>query len=214
MSIQIHSLTLGPFGNNTILLLNEQTQSAIMIDPSFGSSSTFGELHDQGIRLEKILLTHAHFDHIAGVAELSNSATPNLPVLLHPEDLPLWQRGGDGAEFGYSIATCYSIRASLQDGQALHLGEDEIQVRFTPGHTPGHVIFYIPSIQTALVGDLIFRAGVGRTDLPGSDTQALIRRILTQVYTLPDDTILIPGHGPNTSVAYEKLHNPFVTAQS
>lgn len=210
MTIYIQQLELGPLGNNTCLLVNPESKTAIIVDPPYGAEIFLESLQDQQVQLEKILLTHAHFDHIAGAAVLSNSVIPNIPVYLHPNDLPLWQQGGGAAEFGFHIETCDSVQAVLEDGQTIYLGKEEIQVRFTPGHTSGHVIFYIPSAKTALVGDLIFREGVGRTDLSGGDARTLIRSIRNQVFNLPEDTVLIPGHGPNTKVGYEKINNPFL----
>lgn len=210
MSIKIQKLELGPLANNTFVLMNPQTSTAIIVDPSLGADVVLEPLHELGMKITSILLTHAHFDHIAGASAISNSRIPNIPVHLHAEDLPLWQRGGDSAEFGYMIELPDNVRSDLEDGQVICMGEDEIQVRYTPGHSRGHVIFYIPSAGTALVGDLIFREGVGRTDLPGGDARTLIHSIRSQVLTLPDETVLIPGHGPSTTVAYEKAHNPFV----
>jgi hydroxyacylglutathione hydrolase len=210
MTLKLQQFTLGPLGNNTCVLIDPDTRSAIIVDPAYGADDLVIPLKQQHFHLEKILLTHAHFDHIAGVAGLSNSAIPNIPVYLHPDDLELWNEGGGGAQFGFHIETCDSIQATLTDGQVLHLGDAEIRVYHTPGHTPGHVIFYIPSIRTALVGDLIFREGVGRTDMPYGDGSALIRSIHDKVLTLPEETVLIPGHGPNTTVGYERVHNPFL----
>lgn len=210
MTIQIETITLGPLENNTIVLLDEASKTAAVVDPSYGADAILEPITKQGFTLSLILLTHAHFDHIAGAAALSNSSIPNIPVHLHADDLPLWQQEGGAPDFGFHIELCDSVLTDLVDGQVIPFGGEEIHVYHTPGHTRGHVIFHLPSIQTALVGDLIFREGVGRTDLPGGNGRQLIQSIRSKVLTLPPATILIPGHGPSTTVEYEMRRNPFL----
>jgi len=209
MSITLQQIELGPLGNNTFAILESESKTAIIVDPTQGADVLLAAIRDVGFKLVQILLTHAHFDHISGAADLANSTIPAIPVHLHPDDFSLWQVGGNGAEFGFRVELCDSIQTDLYDGQVIRMGAEEIRVSHTPGHTRGHVIFYIPYIKTALVGDLIFRDGVGRTDLTGGSAAQLKESVRTRVFTLPDDTKLIPGHGPATSVGYEKTHNPF-----
>jgi hydroxyacylglutathione hydrolase len=210
MSIIIQTVTLGPLANNTIILTDRETHQAVVIDPSYGAEEIQAVLAEEGIKVKEIWLTHAHFDHIAGAAGLAASTIPNLAVHLHADDLPLWQQGGAGAELGFHVELAETVLSDLVHGQILRIGDNEIEVRFTPGHTRGHVIFYIPSAGTAVVGDLIFHEGVGRTDLPGGNARTLLKSIREQVFTLPPETILIPGHGPSTTVAHEQVHNPFL----
>lgn len=117
-------------------------------------------------------------------------------------------------QFGFKIDPGPEPTFDLTQGQVLRLGSVEFEVRYTPGHTPGHCIFFVPSENVCFCGDLIFRNSVGRTDLPGGDSNTLINSIKTQVFTLPDATRLLPGHGPETTVAQEKEFNPFVGSSS
>jgi glyoxylase-like metal-dependent hydrolase (beta-lactamase superfamily II) len=166
------------------------------------------------LKISKILFTHGHFDHFAGLAFLFANLKPTPLVGLHPGDLPLWRQGGGSVQFRIPIDVPGDPDLLLEHGQKLSLGEYSLVVRHTPGHSPGSVIFHIPSIKTAVVGDLIFRHSVGRTDLDGGNFQTLKNSIETQVFTLPKETILIPGHGPMTSVEEEIRHNPFIGAST
>lgn len=210
MTIQIQSVTLGPLANNTVILTESDSRQAVIIDPSYGAEEIYEVLREQGMTLAGIWLTHAHFDHIAGAAGLSTAKIPNIPVRMHVDELPLWQQGGGAAEFGFHVELAESILTDLTDGQLLRIGDESVEVRLTPGHTRGHVIFYIPSAGTAAVGDLIFREGVGRTDLPGGSARTLVQSIRAKVFTLPPETVLIPGHGPSTTVEHEQRANPFL----
>jgi hydroxyacylglutathione hydrolase len=210
MTIQIQSVTLGPLGNNTVILTEPVSHQSVIIDPSYGAEEIVTVLREQGYALTGIWLTHAHFDHIAGAAGCSASVIPNLPVRMHADELALWQQGGGAAEFGFTVELAESIATDLSDGQILRIGDNTVEVRLTPGHTIGHVIFYIPSAATAAVGDLIFREGVGRTDLPGGSARTLVQSIREKVFTLPPETVLIPGHGPSTTVEHEQRANPFL----
>lgn len=210
MTLHIQKFVLGPLENNTLLITEEETRHALVIDPALGSQAVAQEITHSGYTLDVLLCTHAHFDHIAGAVQLTGLEAPPVAVRIHPLDLPLWQNQGGAPEFGLTIETPETVQADLADGEVLHLGQDEIQVRFVPGHTPGHVLFYLPSLATALVGDVIFYEGVGRTDLAGGNGRTLLQSIREQVLTLPPETVLIPGHGPHTTVQHEREHNPFL----
>ncbi|HET9913467.1 MAG TPA: MBL fold metallo-hydrolase, partial [Anaerolineales bacterium] len=132
-------------------------------------------------------------------------------VALHPNDHVLWRAGGGGALFGFDIDPGPEPTIDFYQGQILRLGSVKFEVRFTPGHTPGHCIFYVASSGVCFCGDLIFAGSVGRTDLPGANWRHLVESIKTQVFTLPDETRLLSGHGPETTVGEEKESNPFVT---
>lgn len=210
MGITIKQFKLGPLQNNTFLLVDEDTRVCAVVDPAYGSAQILEYIRSQGYKLEKILITHAHFDHIGGVNDLVTWPPDAIQLLMHPDGLMLWQAGGGSTEFGFAYESPQLQPASIQHGEIIHLGNSGIRVLYTPGHAPGHVVFYIPENQIVLVGDLIFYHGVGRTDLPGGSAKVLIQSIREQILMLPDETILIPGHGPSTSVAEEKTENPFL----
>jgi glyoxylase-like metal-dependent hydrolase (beta-lactamase superfamily II) len=155
-------------------------------------------------------LTHAHFDHLAGVAAVVDKCNPPPPVALHPDDYPLWRMEGGAMFFGMRIDPGPEPSIELYHGQILHVGTNQIEVRHAPGHTRGHVMFHSPTQRLLFCGDVIFQGSIGRTDLPGGDYQTLLASIESQVLTLPDDTVLLPGHGLKTTVGEERRLNPFL----
>jgi len=210
MTLKILTLQLGPMENNTYLVADEQTGKAVVIDPSFDSDIVLTEAKKHGWSLEGIWLTHAHFDHIAGVKSLVDSSSNPLPVGLHPEDLALWQQGGGARTFGLHVDPGPAPEILFSDKQQLQLGESTLQVRHTPGHTAGHVIFYAAADTTVFCGDVIFYHGVGRTDLPGGNHSLLLQSIRDCILNLPGQTRLLSGHGPETTVEEEAAENPFL----
>lgn len=208
--LEIVRLTLGPAQTNAYLIADPGTHEAAVIDPSWDGDVILAEAQRRGWRIAHLWYTHAHFDHIGGAGAIADGLNPLPLVALHPADHVLWRAEGGAGLFGLKIDPGPEPTIDLFDGQTLQLGSSRFEVRFTPGHTPGHCIFYVPSDGVCFCGDLIFRNSVGRTDLPGSDTDALLDSIRTRVFTLPDETRLLPGHGPETTVAYERQHNPFV----
>ena len=208
--INLHQFTLGPLDNNSFLLADEGSKEAFIIDPSFDPKPILDTVREQGLSVKAILLTHAHFDHIAGIGYLYALLPQPLDIGLSNLDAPLYANSGNDMLYGFNIGELPYVTLHLSHGQNLTLGSEKIAVRSVPGHTPGHVLFYIPSIGAALCGDLIFKSGVGRTDLPGGEFETLIASIQTQVFTLPCETILYPGHGPETTVMDEMDNNPFL----
>jgi len=209
MSLLIQTFVLGPLENNTYLLVDDERAEAAVIDPSFDCSPVLEAVRAQNLRLTKILLTHSHFDHIAGVAQLSE-AFPGVAVGLHPGDLDLWRQGGASALIGLQLKLEGEPTLSFYHGQQLAVGGHRLEVRQAPGQTPGHVLFYAPSAAAAFCGDVIFFGSIGRTDLPGGSQEQLLHSIRAQVLTLPDETVLYPGHGEPTTVAHERHNNPFL----
>jgi hydroxyacylglutathione hydrolase len=210
MPLEIVPLTLGPVQTNAYLVADSASGDAAVIDPSWDGAVILAEAQKRGWRIAHLWYTHAHFDHIGGAAAIADALNPLPLVALHPADHVLWRAAGGGPMFGFKIDPGPEPSIDFVQGMRMRLGEVEFEVRFTPGHTPGHVVLYCASAGVCFCGDLIFAGSVGRTDLPGSDPVSLVNSIRSQIYTLPDDTRLLPGHGPETSVGEEKATNPFV----
>ncbi len=200
----------GPgFGENAYLAWRRGQDRAVAVDPGAGAAAVADGLEAEGLTLDAVLLTHAHLVHIVGVAELVGRVA--APVYLHPDARPWYDRVAEqAAMFGMRITAPPPPDRELRHGQELELGGVRIEVRDSPGHAPGHVVLYVPEAGVAFVGDVVFQGSIGRTDLPGGDFQQLMRSIREQVLTLPDETVLYPGHGPETSVAHERASNPFL----
>lgn len=191
-------------------MFDDSTKECILIDPSFGIEDIFHFIVKESLTIKAVLFTHGHFDHFAGLAYIL-SKLPEAPKIgLHANDLAIWRDGGGSRQFRALIEPPCDPNWLVEHGQKLLLGNSEIEIRLTPGHSPGSVIYYIPDLKTALVGDLIFHQSIGRTDLDGGSFLALKESVQNQVFTLPFDTTLIPGHGPDTTVAEEMEYNPFV----
>jgi hydroxyacylglutathione hydrolase len=208
--VNIVKYILGPLENNTYLIEDAINKKAIVIDPSAPSRKLMDEINNNGILLEAILLTHAHFDHISGVNWLIKQVNSQPIIALHKNDFQLWRDGGGSREFGFSLDLGDLPNKILDEKEELTFGEIGLSVFHTPGHTPGHVTFYLPEKKAAFCGDLIFYHGVGRTDLSYGDEENLISSITNKIFTLPEETILYPGHGPETTVAEEIANNPFI----
>jgi len=210
MSLKIKTLSSSLMGNNVAILYDDATRRTVIIDPSFEPENILAFVQDNALSMEMIMCTHGHFDHFAGLAYLLANLAPKPEVALHKDDLALWRAGGGAVHFRIPIDIPADPDVYLTDEQTIQLGEGEIQIRHTPGHTPGSVVFYIKVLDVTLVGDLIFHQGIGRTDLDGGNFEVLKTSIKTKIFTLPPQTMLIPGHGPITTVESEMRLNPYV----
>jgi len=208
--LEIVSFTLGPAQTNAYLVADSETKEAAVIDPAWDGHLILAAAQKRGWRIAHLWYTHAHFDHIGGAGAIADALNPLPLVALHPNDHVLWRAGGGGAIFGFDIDPGPEPTIDFHQGQILRLGSVEFQVRFMPGHTLGHCILYVSESDVCFCGDLIFAGSVGRTDLPGGDWDQLEKRIRTQVFNMPDETRLLSGHGPETTVGEEKGNNPFV----
>lgn len=209
--LEIITLELGPAMTNAYLVGDPDSGQAVVIDPAWSGGKILSTAQERDWTLEAIWLTHAHFDHFGGAAELVQSLGGAVDIALHPDDLPLWKVSGGAPLFGlmdFDKGPEPSIM--LQHGQELSLAEHRFIVLHTPGHTPGHVVFHAPDLKLAFCGDLIFQGSVGRTDLPGGSWETLLDSIQSQIFPLPDDTQLWPGHGLPTTVGEERQQNPFL----
>ena len=208
--LEIISFTLGPAQTNAYLVADSDTMEAVVIDPAWDGHVILQAAQKRGWRIGHLWYTHAHFDHIGGAGAIADALNPLPLVALHPNDHVLWRAGGGGAFFGFDIDPGPEPTIDFVHGQILKLGSYEFEVRYTPGHTTGHCVLYVVSEKVCFCGDLIFNGSVGRTDLPGGDWNTLVKSIKEQIFTLPDDTRLLSGHGPATTVGEEKISNPFV----
>jgi glyoxylase-like metal-dependent hydrolase (beta-lactamase superfamily II) len=208
--LEIIPFVLGPVKTNAYLVADPTTRDAAVIDPAWDGQIILEEARKKNWRIAHLWYTHAHFDHIGGAGAIADGLNPLPLVALHPADHILWRAEGGAPIFGFKIDPGPEPTIDLYQGQILRLGSIEFQVRYTPGHTPGHCIFYVPSAKVCFCGDLIFQDNVGRTDLPGGDTHELVNSIRTQIFTLPNDTRLLSGHGQETTVGQEKEFNPFL----
>ena len=214
MSLSMHLAVLGPIDNNVYFLVDNESKDCVLIDPSFEPSIQLRLSQEQGWQLKQIWLTHGHYDHIAGAKTVSEAFSPPLPIAMHPKSFAWAAAQPDTLKMGISIDPIPSLDIPLAQGMWLDIvpGDSRklVEVREVPGHNPGSVLFYIPELEMAVVGDAIFPGSIGRTDLEGSDHALLLKNIREQIYTLPDETTLLPGHGPATTVGFEKANNPYV----
>jgi len=205
--VRVERFSVGPLDNNLYLLTAPDSPDAIVIDPSIESEYVLEEISRRGLRVKRILLTHAHIDHILMVKPYADAT--GAPVWLCALDQPLYDRGPDqAAAFGMQWIGSAPIAHAIEDGEEVGIPGIPVRAAHTPGHSPGSVTFVTP--EGLISGDVLFRGSVGRTDLPGGDWQVLVRSIREKVFKHPHDTRVFPGHGPETSVGLELRTNPFV----
>ena len=206
--VTVRSFTGGLFAENTYLVACARTGAGILVDPGAAAADAIAAARAHGVTIEQIVLTHAHVDHVEGIPLARREL--DVPILLHPADNPLYGAAPMQAQmFGVRLEPLPPVDGALVVGEAVRFGDCALEIRFAPGHAPGHVILVGDGV--ALVGDVIFAGSIGRTDLPGGDFATLMRSIREQVLTLPDETTLHTGHGPDTTVGRERVGNPFVT---
>jgi glyoxylase-like metal-dependent hydrolase (beta-lactamase superfamily II) len=186
----------------------EEMHEGVVIDPGGHPKRILKAIERSELTIRYVLNTHCHFDHIGANAEIVTTTAALLA--LHPAELPILQARGGAALFGVPVKESPLPDLELEDGQVLEVGVLRFQVLYTPGHSPGGATFYLEEEGVAFDGDVLFAMGIGRTDLPGGDWDTLMSSIREVLFGLPDETILYPGHGPETTVGQEKRSNPWV----
>jgi glyoxylase-like metal-dependent hydrolase (beta-lactamase superfamily II) len=204
--LHVTAMPLGPLDTNCYVLHSDR--EAVVIDPGGDADEILSFLASRRLSLLSVLNTHLHFDHIQGNADLV--AATGVTVMANPKDAYLLDTElGGGGMMGFPRTPPFSI-VPLEEGDLPLLGST-CRVLATPGHSPGSLSFYFEAIASVFVGDLLFYRSVGRTDFPGSSERELMRSVRTKIFTLPEDTVVYPGHGPETTVGQERLNNPFFT---
>lgn len=212
--LQVTAFTFNPFQENTYVLSNEKKE-CWLIDPGMHGADEERVMYDfieqNGLQPQQIINTHAHIDHILGIEGLKQKY--NIPFGMHILEQPVLANAkGSAMLFGFTFGAIPVPDFFIKEDAKITLGDDELEVRLVPGHSPGSILFYNAKGNWLIGGDVLFRGSVGRSDLPGGNHDVLMKSIKEQVYTLPDETIVYSGHGPETSVGQEKKTNPFIRA--
>lgn len=208
--LQYQIIPVTPFQQNCSLIWDDTTMEGALVDPGGDVATLMAAVEDKGVKLTKLLLTHAHIDHAGGTAVISREQ--KLPIIgPHKEDL-FWIEGlpQQAQMFGFPNVETFQPDQWLEAGDKVTVGTESLDVIYTPGHTPGHVVFYHPEQQLCWVGDVIFQGSVGRSDFPKGDHATLIASIKEKLLPLGDDVQFVPGHGPMSNFGYEKKTNPFL----
>ncbi len=206
----IKGLTVGLLQENCYIFGCSRTRRAVIIDPGDNARAILRVVDQQALKIERIINTHAHFDHVMAVAAIK--AATDAPFYLHELDLPVLRELPERVRLwlDMEVDPLDDPDGYLNHGDRIAVGDEELEVRFTPGHAPGHVVFVDHAGRQVFGGDTLFRDSIGRYDLPGADGPTLFASIRAQLFTLPDDYTVYPGHGPATTIGYERAHNPFV----
>lgn len=210
--LHIKSFTFNPFQENTYLLYDEKGNGTL-IDPGCFDLAERKELLDfvteENIRITQLLNTHCHIDHVLGNAWAKR--TFGVELLIHKEEAAVLKAVEAYApNYGFVGYETSEADGFLGEGEEIKVGNEVLKIIFVPGHAPGHVVFYHEVSGQCIAGDTLFRGSIGRTDLPGGDHDLLLSKIKSELFTLPEETVIYPGHGPETTIAFEKTHNPFV----
>jgi len=205
--MNVETITVGPLAVNSYIVSDPESNEAVLIDPGSESKRIIKLIEVRKLKLNSIINTHCHIDHIAEVKAIQDHF--DVKFHIHENELPLLKMLSDSdGLFGISVSGVPKVSDFLLPDQEIKFGKIKGSILFTPGHSPGGISFVIQN--HVFVGDCLFKDSIGRTDLHGGNYDELITSIKTQLFTLPDDTIVYPGHGPVTTIEYEKRNNPFL----
>lgn len=205
----VRQLVVGPLQTNCYIAACEETLEGVVIDPGDDAPRILGEIEANRIKIQYILNTHAHFDHIGANEVLKRQL--NVPLALHPLDMPLLKEQGGAMIFGLTAPQSPEPDMELVPGMEIKFGNHTMEVLLTPGHTPGHVSFFEKEEKVLFDGDVLFDGGIGRTDIPGGSMDAIMHSIREILFKLPDETVVYSGHGNPTTIGQEKATNPWIS---
>nr|WP_174507288.1 MBL fold metallo-hydrolase [Acinetobacter sp. Marseille-Q1620] len=212
--LQVKIVPVTAFQQNCSILWDSESKEAVLIDAGGDANRLKQEVQALGVTVKELWLTHGHLDHAGAVGQLAREWS--IPVIgPHKEDqfwLDMIQEVS--ARYGFPVPEPVLVNQWLSGGEILKLGDEEFQVRFAPGHTPGHVMFYNEKNNILWTGDVLFKGSIGRTDFPRGDHAQLIESIQRECFSLPDETQFVSGHGPISTIGYEKQFNPFVAGKA
>jgi glyoxylase-like metal-dependent hydrolase (beta-lactamase superfamily II) len=205
----LETLTVGPFHENCYVIGDEETGTGAIVDPGDEATRIALAVEQTALEIGQILVTHAHIDHVGAVGSLADEYA--CPVLMHAEAEPMLQQLPTQAMMmGLRFGKVPTVDRHIEDEEVIEVGSLRLTSLYTPGHAPGHLAFYIEGEKVVLSGDALFAGSVGRADLFGGDMKVLMQSINERLLTLPDATRVFPGHGPQTTIAAERAHNPFL----
>ncbi len=208
--MQVAVVPVTPFQQNCSILWCERTRRAAVVDPGGDLERVQQVLEDEGLTLERILITHGHLDHAAATAELARRT--GVPIEGPHEADRFWidQIATQAKNYGFALGEGFTPDRWLHEGDEVRVGDETLQVHHCPGHTPGHVVFVHPTARFAIVGDVLFAGSIGRTDFPRGDHAQLLASIRERLFPLGDDITFLPGHGPTSTFGEERRSNPYV----
>ena len=212
--LQFEIIPVTPFAQNCTLLWDDESKDAVLIDAGGEVERLKQAIATRGLNLKALWLTHGHLDHAGAVGALASYY--ELPVIGPHKDDEFWLQmlEQQAQMFGFAVPQAVDVTQWLEGNETLHLGRYSFEVRFAPGHTPGHVVIYSKDLNLVWTGDVLFAGSIGRTDFPKGNHQQLIESIHRELFTLPDDTRFISGHGPMSTIGQEKRTNPFVAGRA